>query len=177
MPQQQGKLVHCIVEKGNGHFPVAAVSFKDIAAVVSDWEGTGEEKLEEWLKWFQKVNIEILKEYDMVPLRFGVIADDEELVRDFLAVGYLPIKRALDKVRGRAEYLVQVGCDLKAMLRKIAEERKIAKEAAWPDRLETIEIGKALFEAAQAKKKALTEAVHQKLCSVSVDSSQGKCAD
>lgn len=183
MQKHLGKLIHCIVEGADNHFPLAAISYKDITALVSQvktssWEEMGEEKRKEWVKWFQKANIGILKEHDLLPLRFGVIADDAEIIRNFLAGAYLPIKSAFDKIRGRVEYLVQVSCDLKAMLKKIAEERQVAAEKGHlPDHLKAIEVGKFLFEAAQARRKALTQSINQMLYSVSVASSEGKCTD
>jgi len=183
MRQKTGKLICCVIAKtrrDSSSFKknqLALVPYRDIAAVVHEvemqsWKRIGKKELDSWLLWYQKVNVDLLRRYAIVPLRFGNISQDTEDIKDFLARTYLHIKWALNRVRGRAEFVVQLSWDLKAALQEIAQ--------GWNGKLDpsrALEGGKALFEAAEEKRKALIKQVHERLFSLAVDFAEGKRVD
>lgn len=183
MRQKEGKLICCVIEKRDKDFStfkknqLALVPYRDIAAVVhgvrmQDWEEIGKEELDSRLLWYQKVNVDLLRHHTMVPLRFGNISRDTDDIKDFLARTYLHIEWALNRVRGRAEFVVQLSWDLKAALEEIAQ--------GWKGKLDcarALEGGKALFEGAEEKRKILVDEVHQRLFPLAVDFADGKRVD
>jgi len=180
MYQKRGKLICCVIEKAGEDLSTckknqsALVRYRDIAAVVHEvdpqsWEKMSKEELSSWLRWYQKVNVDLYSRYTMIPLRFGNIAQDSDHIKDFLARTYLHLKSALNGVRGKAEFVVQLSWDLKAVLQEIAR--------GWKGKLHpsgAVESGKALFEAAKEKKKVLINTAHQRLLPLAVDFAEAK---
>ena len=185
-------LVHCIVESkafdARGLRPdvrLSAVHYADIAAVAREVDERGVEALEtsdeclkDWLTVYQQTNVNIFRRYTMLPLRFGIMVDRKEETEDFLASSYIHIKWALDKLRGKAEFAVQLSWDLNAVLQEIGLDKQWQKKAAESiDPADRIAVGRLLFEAAEARKKQIVSSVHSKLSPVSLDSSEGRSAD
>jgi len=185
-------LVHCIVE--DKAFDVrdlmhdvrlSAVQYVDIAAIVMEVDAHGVEVLEasneclkDWLTIYQQTNIEIFSHYTMLPLRFGIMVDRKDEIEDFLASSYIHIKWALDKLRGKAEFAVQLSWDLNAVLQEIRQDKQWREKAAESiDPTDRVEVGRLLFEAAEARKKQIVSSVHSKLSTVFIDSSEGRSTD
>lgn len=183
MYQKRGKLICCVLEKSEGSTSTCKknqlifIPYRDVAAVAREVERQISEKMSKeefnrWLVWYQKVNVELHSYYTMIPLRFGNIVQDTENIEDFLARTYLHLKSALNGVRGKAEFVVRLSWDLKAVLQEIAQ--------GWKDKLDparAVESGKILFEAAKEKKKVLVDAVHSRLFPLAVDFAEGKRTD
>lgn len=193
MPSQPAAyLIHCIVGKeGAASIPLSAagleeIVYKDIAAAVRKVDAANmarllshdEGLLKDWLAAYQQVNIDVFRHRIMLPLRFGTMVDRKEEVEAFLSFNYIHIKWALDRLMGKAEFAVQVSWDLNAVLREVSQDKRWLDKAKEPmDPADKIEIGRLLFEAAHTKKKEIVESIHRKLSKVSIDSSEGKCAD
>lgn len=181
--------IYCIVEDGisdPGHLMLDAglcsVQYKDIAAIARkvyarETEGleSDADKLKNWLAAYQQINIDMFRRYTMLPLRFGMMVDRKEDIEDFLAASYLHMKWALDRLRGKVEFAVQVSWDLDAVLQEISRDEE------WLDgvkeSMSKVEIGRLLFRAADMKKKTIVECVHRKLSAVCLDSSEGRYSD
>jgi len=182
MCQKGAKLICCVIviEKRGEDLStckknqLTLVRYRDIAAAVHEvdpqiWEKMSKEELNSRLRWYQKVNVDLYSRYTMIPLRFGNITQDTDHIKDFLARTYLHLKSALNGVRGKAEFVVQLSWDLKAVLQEIAR--------GWKGKLDTstpVESGKALFEAAKEKKKVLINTAHQRLLPLAVDFAEAK---
>jgi len=180
MLQKDEKLICCVIEKLEKDFSTGKenglhlVPYRDIAAVTYEvkkriFEKMGKEKLNRWLLWYQKVNVDLFQNSTMVPLRFGNIVEDTENIKEFLAQTYLHLKSALNRVRGKVEFAVQLSWDLKAVLQEIAQGGKDKLDLS-----KAIESGKILFKAAEKKRKNLTSAVHRRLCPLAVEFAEGK---
>jgi len=186
-------LIHCIIEnEGAASIPplttdlIEELAYKDIAAVVRKLDAgntarllnSDEEQVQNLLAAYQQTNIDVFRHCTMLPLRFGIMVDRKDEVEDFLTFSYIHIKGALDRLRGKAEFAVQLSWNLNAVLQEISQDAQWlgrAKESInLPDK---IEMGRLLFEAADRKKKEIVESVHRKLSEVSLDSSAGRGDD
>ena len=126
---------------------------KDLAALVAD---------------YQQVNIGLFRQWNMVPLRFGTVAEGEADLLSWLAFSYIPLKEALAKVKGRAEFAVHLHWDLPKALADIRQEAGLE---ATDD---LAKAGRLLFEAAERKKREVVGMVHEHLARRAVDSVEMK---
>lgn len=175
-------LLYAIVEDAEGTFCVeessclALVSHRDLVAIVRRVEIDGarqldKQQIQEWITDHQRTSVDIFQYRPILPLRFGAVMGTEE-IEDFLAACYLHIKTALERVRGRAEFVVHLFWDLGAVLEEI-HGRDYASRANGS----LIESGRLLFEAAQAIRERIVQDVHEKLSAVSLRSSEAKLTD
>ena len=148
MTKSEGKYIYCIInEKREQRFnfvgiddrEVKSVLYKDIGAVVSDapvinFDSLGKGELMKYVAAHQKVNEEVAKNYDVVPMAFGIIAPRIEEVTRILGKAYLQFKTALRKIAGKTEFVVQIWWDQKRILEGLAhsdpEIQELSKEAS-----------------------------------------------
>ena len=164
-----GRYIYCVVE---GSEPVSlgkvgiegnevyTIPYKDLCAVVHNWRAEpyrsdDEEIVKCWLVAHQNVVDAAWEKFGVVlPMGFDTIircnevSNPEENMRRWLKEDYENLKGKMDKVRGRAEYGVQVFWDFKDMTQKIIEE--------------SIEI-KKLEEEVKSKPRGLAYMYRQKL--------------
>ncbi|MCK4389586.1 MAG: GvpL/GvpF family gas vesicle protein [Desulfobacterales bacterium] len=138
-----GRYLYCIVEgsesvnlgrigiEGN---EVYSIPYKDLCAVVHNcpaepYQSEDQEVVKGWIVAHQKVVDAAWERYGTVlPMGFDTIirgneaSDPEENMRNWLKEDYENLKAKMEKVRGRAEYGVQVFWDSKVMAQKITEE-------------------------------------------------------
>ena len=148
-----GRYLYCIVEGGErvdfGGIgiegkEVYTIPYKDLSAVVHNcppepYQSENEEIVKSWVISHQKIVDAVLRRFGTVlPIGFDTIiqgnavADPEENMRNWLKEDYENLKAKMEKVRGRAEYGVQVFWDAKMMAKKITgksvEIKKLNKE-------------------------------------------------
>jgi len=121
---EQGKYIYCIANEIGNHRKIDLVHYKDITAVVSNtpiinFDRLAQKELTNYIVAHQKVNEEIMKETDVVPMVFGIIAPSAEEVQRILKRAYLQFKTALKKVQGKAEFVVQVWWDKNIILEEL----------------------------------------------------------
>ena len=185
-------LIHCIVENGMQDTEhcmldagLSSIQYKDIAAVVREVDAgiaedleSHEEQLRDWLAAYQQANIDIFRYCTILPLRFGIIVDHKEEVEAFLSTSYIHLKWALDRLREKAEFAVHLSWELNAVLQEISQDKGWLDDAGGSiDLADKVEVGRLLFKAADAKKKAIVGWVHSMLSYISLDSSEGRSAD
>ena len=131
---EKGKYLYCIIgenkEKNFGYTginnrEIRLIPYKDIAAVVSstpiiNFDRLDKKKLTTYIAIHQKVNEEVMKNYDVVPMTFGVIAPNLDEVMRILEKAYLQFKTALKNVIGKAEFVVQVWWNPQKILEELA---------------------------------------------------------
>ncbi|MBI4639613.1 MAG: GvpL/GvpF family gas vesicle protein [Candidatus Tectomicrobia bacterium] len=189
----EGKFLYAIIERegeeslpfrGLGDAPLETVFYRDLAAVVSSldlgrFEGQDKEHLKADLVKYQQVNLFLLAHSTMVPLRFGTTARDRDQVEEVLGRLYLQLKRFLNRLRGKVELVVQAFWDLPKILREIGNgeasslNQEIFQRRGQTDPREVLEIGRKLFEMAEARKKVIAETIHSRLSPLARDSSEG----
>jgi len=149
----EGKYIYCIVENskkvnlgkiGLGGNKVYTIPCQDISAVVHDspakpYESEDNEVVKDWVIAHEKV-VETAWEKlgTVLPLGFDTIImadkekNPEEIVKDWLKEDYQSLKEKLEKVKGKAEYVIQVLWDTKVifhiLIEKDEELKKLSKE-------------------------------------------------
>jgi hypothetical protein len=185
-------LIHCIVENNTDDMldnllfsirpQVSTIHYRDILAVVKEIDaeiannlGSHEEQLKSWLSSYQQTNIDIFQHYTILPLRFGIMVDQKTDIVDFLANSYIHIKWALERLSGKAEFVVQLSWDLNSVLKEIAQDPQWIEETGKSiDLSDKVEVGRMLYQTADRKKKEIVRSVDHKLSKVALDSSDGR---
>ena len=181
---ERGKFLYAIIENesrevysliGIDGAPLEVIPYRDIAAIVSPielkrFEERGEDGLKADLVEYQQVNLRLMEGHTVVPMRFGFTAKDYEQVAEVLEKAYLQLKSFLIRFRGRVELVVQALWDLPNLLKELGEEEEVlrAKEEG-----QVLEVGRILFERAEARKKELTQTIHDTLSPLATDFSEG----
>ena len=138
----EGRYVYCIAEGsevmrmdkiGIEDNDVYTIPYQDISAVVHNcpsrpYESEDKELVEKWIIDHENV-IETVQEKagTVLPLGFDTIikADGEEnaeeKIKDWLKEDYQKLKEKLNKIKGKAEYAVQISWDAKIIAKKLIE--------------------------------------------------------
>ncbi|MET9021742.1 GvpL/GvpF family gas vesicle protein [Actinopolymorpha sp. NPDC004070] len=107
----------------------------------------------------------------VLPMRFGVVATDEDSLRDELASEDGAHLATLDNLTRRAEINVKVFCDEDELIRTVAEEdptvRRLRAHATSVD--EQIQLGEAVAAAIEDRERALEELLLAALGPLAVD--------
>jgi hypothetical protein len=145
----QGRYLYCIAEGservdfgkiGIEQNEVYTIPYNDLCAVVHNcplkpYQSQDQDIVKEWVLTHQKVVDKAWQRFaTVIPIGFDTIiggnkvSDPEENVRNWFEEDYSDLKRKLEKVRGRAEYGVQVFWDYRITAQKAAEESQEVKK-------------------------------------------------
>ncbi|MFH1048306.1 MAG: GvpL/GvpF family gas vesicle protein [Patescibacteria group bacterium] len=160
---------------------------KDFIAVASNThfinlDRLDKKELAEFISIHEQINNRLIKDCDVVPMRFGMIVESREEVLNVLEKAYLQFKMSLAKVAGKNEFIVEAFWDEKNMLEKIAREntevRRLQKEAASRGKIlgfaYKIKLGKLIFDALESQRKEYIKDVLNFLRSYFSDFAAGK---
>lgn len=103
---------------------------------------------------YKQINAGYFSGHTLVPLQFGNIVDNEEEVRQFLINATIQLKALIDRVKGKAEIIIQVAFDVQKVMVEISKNVDISNKIA---------VGKAFFELSQKHKTAISQALKSKL--------------
>jgi len=103
-------------------------------------------------------------------LRFGFTARDEGHIQEVLGKVYLQLRTLLNRLNGKVELAVQAIWDLPTLLREIKDHRGDGAGLG-----KALEVGRMLFEAAEACRKAFVEGIHAQLSPVAERFADGAC--
>lgn len=137
-----GKHIYCVIKTddvrnfgsigiGGQDDEVCTVPHRDIAAVVSDspvisYSSLNKEDLIRQLAAHQSVVEQVMKDYTVLPIKFGTIARDVENVREILKKAYTDFKSALEKMDNKVELdVVALWNDLNSTFQEIGEKKEI----------------------------------------------------
>lgn len=176
-------LLFCVAEDGGR--PVqkgsAAVRFRDLLAVAAKMDAANvaepdADELASWRRRYREENENLFREGTLLPVRFGTVFDSREAVEAFLAASYLTLRAAISRMRGKAEFDVELRWHLPEVLREIAQEEGLrgGLDSAQGSQLER---GRLLFEAAERKRAKLVQDAHRRLAAVAVESCEGAPTD
>ncbi|PIX30707.1 hypothetical protein COZ62_01190 [Candidatus Berkelbacteria bacterium CG_4_8_14_3_um_filter_39_27] len=191
---EEGKYIYSIIKEaqdrkfgsiGINDREVSLVHFKDISAVVSstpiiNFDRLDKKELTRNVAIHQKTNEEVMKDCDVVPMAFGIIAPNVDEVSRILEKAYLQFKTALKKVAGKVEFAVQVFWDEKKMLENLTNEnieiKKLKEKAQSPVKGITakLKLGKLLFETLEEKCREYLKDIENSLKECCLDSKEGK---
>jgi len=119
---------------------VYTIPYKDLCAVVHNcsiepYEHEDKEMVKNWVKTHQKVLDVVMEKFDTIlPVGFDTIIkgdecdDSEKTLRKWLEENYENLKGKMEKIRGKAEYGVQVFWNPKIIGQRIAEGNEEIKK-------------------------------------------------
>jgi len=175
---------------GLHHSDPTLVPYKDIAAVVSNtpiihFDRFDEKELSQFIAIHDQVNVSLMKNFTVIPMRFGIVAESTEEISHILAKAYVQFKAALERVIGNAEFIVQVflneGNVLQKLMRENTEIQQCKKEVESKSKIlgfpSKIKLGKAIFEAMESYKKECSKNVLGDLADHFPNYSAGKLLD
>ncbi len=103
---------------------------------------------------YKLINAGYFSAHTMAPLQFGNIVGNAEEVRRFLINATIQLKALMDKVKGKAEIIIQVSFDVQKAIVEISKSADISNKIA---------VGKAFFELSQKNKTSISQALKSKL--------------
>lgn len=166
------------------------IPYKDMAAVVSNihlinFDKLDEKELTQLVAIHERVNSDLMKKHNVIPMRFGMVAESTEEIRNILAKAYIQFKTALERIAGKAEFIVQVFWNerniLEKLLRENIEIQELKKEAESRGKIlgfsSKIKLGKRIFEAIEARRKEYIADILGNLATCFPNFSAGKLLD
>ena len=145
------------------------VPFQDIACVVSDYPessfdyGTREEVAKKLIS-HQTVIEKVMREYTIIPIRFGTLLENSNEVKKVLEKGYFEFKNRLKELDKKIELdVVALWKDLNSAIKKIGDEdeeirnfkEEIAKKPPQETFQDRVKIGSMIKDAIDKKKDKL----------------------
>ncbi|MFZ2969658.1 MAG: GvpL/GvpF family gas vesicle protein [Minisyncoccia bacterium] len=162
----------------------------DLTAAISgtyliNFDQLDKKELAEFISVHEQVNNRLIKDYDVVPMRFGMIVESKEEVLNVLKKAYFQFKTSLAKVAAKNEFIVEAFWDEKNIIEKIARENieihKLRKKASSRGRIlgltVKIKLGKLIFEALELRRKEYIESVLSFLANYFPNFAAGKLFD
>jgi hypothetical protein len=165
---------------GVGNGEIYSVQYEDVGAVVSDVFENCKIGMEE-VKIHDEALRKIMQPQAVIPMSFGIVAKDEEEIRNILKRARMKLKKTLEKVDNKLQINVKISWDkdiLANILKENTEIRKLtvkAKEDA--DQSLRIELGRKVKSALDEKKKEYMTEINSVLRSLSCDSEENKIPD
>jgi len=129
--QLQGEYIYGIVEEpqfrrfsvlGVGETDVYTINQERIAAVVSDTEFTEIDPTRKNVQSHTVVQEELLKEHNLLPMGFGMVATDEGEVRRLLENNYDGLLGELHRLAGKIEVELKVFWEQEAVVKELQGE-------------------------------------------------------
>jgi len=169
---------------------ILLVPYRDIAAVVSNthfinFDKLDKKELTQLIAVHDQVNADLMKKHDVIPMRFGMVAENIEEIRNILRKAYIQFKAALERIAGKAEFVVQVFWNEKNILEKLIQEnpeiQELKKETESKGKIlglaSKMKLGKCIFEALELYRKECREDILRNLATRFPDFSAGKLLD
>jgi len=184
-----GKYIYGIINSKNkksfgnigvGNGEIYSIQFEDVGAVVSDVFENCKIGMEE-VKIHDEALRKIMQPQAVIPMSFGIVAKDEEEIRNILKRARMKLKKTLEKVGNKLQINVKISWDkdvLASILNENVEIRKLtlkAKENA--DQSMRIELGRKVKSALDEKKKEYMPEITSVLKRLSCDSEENKIPD
>ncbi len=169
---------------------ITFIPYKDIVAVVSNihrinFDKFDKKELTQFIAIHEQVNSHLIKKHDVIPMRFGMVAENIEEIRSILGKAYIQFKTALERIAGKAEFVVQVFWNEKNILEKLLREnieiQMLKKEAESKGKIlgfsSKMKLGKRIFEALESCQKEYAADILGNLVASFPDFSAGKLLD
>ena len=156
---------------------VYSVQFEDVCAVVSDVSADSKIGLDE-AKIHDAALRKIMEPCAVIPMGFGIIAKDEEEIKNILKRGRMQLKKTLEKVDHKSQINIKISWNkaiLASILSEDAEIQKLAHEAnETPSQLFKIALGRKVKAALDQKKDQYLQVIDVNLKSLSLDFEENK---
>jgi hypothetical protein len=176
---EDGQYIYAIVATGEeGRFGpigiggrndgVYTVCYRDIGAVLSDSPIFQYPVTRANIMVHQKVMEEVMRQYPMLPVRFGTIGEGIHLIRErVLKAGYEELKDSLNYMHDKVELgLKAIWLDMKSVFQEIIEKNKdigqlrqrLMHKRGWTQR-DQIRLGEMVKKALDAKRRHEEQAI------------------
>ena len=197
--EKEGKYIYSVIKEnedrsfgliGINNQAVDLVRYQDIAAVVShtpmmNFDRLDKTDLTKHVAVHQKVNEEIMKEYAVVPMAFGIIAPSHDEVLRILEKAYLQFKIALKNVTGKAEFVVHVLWDPKKVIEELAHtdpeiqglKQELSSRGGIFGMPTKLKLGKLVHQKIETRKQEYIKDVHATLNAIAKDATFNKLID
>lgn len=157
--------------------PVCAIHERDIVAMASDTEVVAFDRFEQqellgYVAQHQGVLDALFRTHDLVPFSFGIIVPSRAEVNDLLRQVYLQFKVTLERVRGKAEFAVQVRWEGNRVLEEVAREHLAAVGPQRGDDLPALP--RALADRLEARRMRFVREIRDVLRSRTEECREGK---
>jgi DnaJ-domain-containing protein 1 len=186
---KMGKYLYGIINSGNkrsfgnigvGNGEIYSVQFEGVGAVVSDVFENCKIGMKE-IKIHDEVLRKIMQPHAVIPMSFGIVAKDEEEIRDILKRARMKLKITLEKVDHKVQINVKISWDkaiLASILKENIEIQKLTRETKVnADKLLRVELGRKVKSALDKKKNEYMTEINSLLKSLSCESEENKVAD
>jgi hypothetical protein len=127
----QGKYIYGVIEEpqprifsfsGVGESEVYTINHQKLAAVVSDTEFDEIDPTRKNVRAHTIVQDELLKNHTLLPMGFGMVANNEDDVRRLLEKNYDGLIRELKRLSGKIEIELKVFWDQGAMIKQLQDK-------------------------------------------------------
>jgi hypothetical protein len=190
--ERSGKYVYCIIQTtetlrfgpiGIGGEPaeVHTVSFKDIAAVVSDTPLEVYDPTRENVLAHERVNEAVMRDFTVLPMSFSTVFKTSEDIVELLRTAYDAFRDVLVKMRNKVEFGVKVLWEPEIVIREIEKEDenlRLLRQEISSQRGSTyfarMQYGRLVDSLLQQRSEALVTDIFNALGSVSVASRANK---
>ena len=190
---EKGKYLYCLIkEKKSKEFNVLGIeggkvytiSEGELSVVISDVEIKEYPISRENTLTHQKVIEEAMKEYDVLPISFGTVAESEKNIKEkILKLKAKELLNALEKIKGKVELnLKAVWLDMSNVFREVLKENKeiqmAKKEASTISGIGktnlAMEVGKMVAGALEEKKEREAREILKPLKKIAEDFKENK---
>ncbi|MCJ7789700.1 MAG: GvpL/GvpF family gas vesicle protein [Candidatus Atribacteria bacterium] len=157
---------------------VYSFNYQDLAAVLSETEVIEYDPTRENLLAHTHVLEEIVKEHLILPMSFGIIAENEEKVAELLRQNYLEFKRELKILKGKIELGVKVLWIEDAVVKEMESrgkdfqefKKKIVDSSGKEDQNTKLKIGKLVESIVKEWEKKYVQKIYSSLQEIATDS-------
>jgi len=189
----EGKYLYCLIKErepkkfnisGIEGSKVYTVSEGGLSAVVSDAEIKEYPISRENTLTHQKVIEEVMKEYDVLPISFGTVAESEKNIKEkILKLKTRELSNALEKIKGKIELnLKAVWLDLPSIFQEMvkknreiqAAKREASKVSGMAGTNLRIEVGKMVASLLEKKKEREANTILKPLKRIAEDFKENK---
>ena len=163
---------------GIGEAEVYTINYEKLAAIVSDTELKEIDPTRKNVLAHTVVQDRLLKEYDFLPMSFGMIANSEDEVRSLLVKNYDSLVREVKRLAGKIEVELKVFWDQEAITQQLQDgnqefARLKAKISSTSSPLEVqnllVEAGELVERVAMSWKTKYAESAYNRLKKLSFD--------
>lgn len=163
---------------GVGEAEVYAIPYQKLAAVVSDIDQKEIDPIRKNVLAHTRIQDEIIKKYDLLPMGFGMIAGSDEEILKLLEQNYQPLSDEFLRLVGKVEIEIKLFWNQEAMLKVLESENQefmklktMISRASSPVKAQNflVEAGKLIERVADEWKAKYAEETRAHLQELAVD--------
>lgn len=142
----------------------------------------GVEELKTLVAIHEKVNEWLIKDFNVIPLKFGTVVKNEEALFDFLKETHPCFLAAFEEIDGKAEFVVETLWNEKKIIEEIAKEnpevQKLKQKAESQGKIlglpAKIKLGKLIIDNIELRRKEYVKDILNFLKNYASDNREGK---